>query len=515
MKQLKINRIFRKISFAGLVGICLGMQTDLMALQRRVLFLGNSFTANNNLPLIVKNIAQSAGDTFIYDSHLVGGYSLQEHSIDLFSLNKIQSDDWDYIVLQEQSQRPAFIVPAAFMDGFMALRDYIRANKPCAQILSYMTWGYKDGDPANCTINPGVCTYEGMQQLIKDRYMEISNLNDAEVAAAGVVWKYIKGNYPAIELYDTDGRHPSLAGSYLSACVIYTALFRKDPLSAGYNGGLAPATALIIRNAVSTIIYNQMDQWYIGRYIPEASFDYKIGTGTNEIEIYKHDPTYRDAFYWDFGDGTSSTDLRPSHSYAAIGTYTITLTASKCYMGDTISHAYSRQVTFCDHTPTIFPDDLILCPDEKDTIWTQAADSYQWLDFYGEPIPGETNRWMYAETGNYSVSVTQAGCTERSAEVVVDGYVGGVPPECEPTNGIDDPKLSLLEIVPNPVSDYLYLRNAGNIISLQLYDMNGRKWLLRSNRAHVYDLRHLPNGIYLLHISNAAGRVQTAKIVKQ
>lgn len=33
-------------------------------------------------------------------------------------------------------------------------------------------------------------------------------------------------------------------------------------------------------------------------------------------------------FYWQFGDGTTSTDSTPSHAYAAVGTYTVTLTVN-------------------------------------------------------------------------------------------------------------------------------------------------------------------------------------------
>lgn len=46
------------------------------AQMKRVLFLGNSYTYANNLPLLVKNIAASAGDILYTDSNTPGGYTL-------------------------------------------------------------------------------------------------------------------------------------------------------------------------------------------------------------------------------------------------------------------------------------------------------------------------------------------------------------------------------------------------------------------------------------------------------
>src|SRR6186713_317667 len=72
----------------------------------RVLFLGNSYTAVNNLPQIIHDVALSAGDTLVFDSYAPGGYQLMDHSIDVTSQNKIMTGGWDYVVIQGQSQEP-------------------------------------------------------------------------------------------------------------------------------------------------------------------------------------------------------------------------------------------------------------------------------------------------------------------------------------------------------------------------------------------------------------------------
>ena len=52
------------------------------------------------------------------------------------------------------------------------------------------------------------------------------------------------------------------------------------------------------------------------------------GTQVQFSDLSKGNPT---AWLWDFGDGTTSTAQNPSHTYAALGTYTVRLTATNAY----------------------------------------------------------------------------------------------------------------------------------------------------------------------------------------
>ena len=72
--------------------------------SKKVLFLGNSYTSCNNLPLMVSEMAVSIGDELIYNSNTPGGYTMMAHSTDSTTLNLINANNWDYIVLQAQSR---------------------------------------------------------------------------------------------------------------------------------------------------------------------------------------------------------------------------------------------------------------------------------------------------------------------------------------------------------------------------------------------------------------------------
>ena len=48
---------------------------------------------------------------------------------------------------------------------------------------------------------------------------------------------------PAVELYQQDKRHPTLAGSYLAACTSFATLTGKSPAGNTYDAGLDTETA--------------------------------------------------------------------------------------------------------------------------------------------------------------------------------------------------------------------------------------------------------------------------------
>jgi len=389
-------------------------------LLRRALFLGNSYTYYHNMPQIVADIAQNRGDTLLFDSNTPGGYTLDDHSTDPVSLSKITAGNWDYLVLQEQSQLPSF--PVYFSNGLSGMCASFRSSSPCGRIMFYMTWGRMNGDAGNCPVWPPVCTYSGMDSLLRLRYIQTATNNKAELSAVGAAWRYVRSHFPTINLYDTDGSHPSAEGSYLAACCFYTALFKKDPSLVTYNYTLPATLATQLRQAVKTVIFDSLSYWSYAPTVPSVSFIYTIGTGTNQINCINNSVD-ADTYLWDFGDGTTSTLKHPSHSYASNGTYTITLTGYNCDLNTTYQASYQANVSFCPFTPTITPLSLTLCPGSSDTLWTQNYSSYQWYRFDGTPIGNATNQYLVCNTNDsYYVRTTQNGCTEASIPASVSFY---------------------------------------------------------------------------------------------
>jgi hypothetical protein len=132
----------------------------------RVLFLGNSYTSFNNLPTLVQSMATSAGKTMIVDNNMPGGFTISQHLNDPTSLAKINAGNWDYVVIQEQSQLPT-IDFYRYNDMYPALSDIktlIEFSNPCAKIITYMTWGRRFGgqqcDPGGTYCSPNFTNFK-------------------------------------------------------------------------------------------------------------------------------------------------------------------------------------------------------------------------------------------------------------------------------------------------------------------------------------------------------------------
>jgi hypothetical protein len=209
----------------------------------RVLFVGNSLTFKNDLPEIVHRLGGKGAPIFA-GSFTAPGWQLRRFAGDDQLVRLLHDVRWDVVVLQEQSQIPSFSAAdrAHEFDPYVErLADEIRAAG--AQPLLFVTWGHRTGDRRNVAGD----TYAAMQERVDSGYLNAARAAGSALAPVGQAWANALTLRPQLELWASDGTHPSRAGSYLAACVFEALLARRSPVGNRFTGGLDPALARFLQ----------------------------------------------------------------------------------------------------------------------------------------------------------------------------------------------------------------------------------------------------------------------------
>lgn len=146
-----------------------------------------------------------------------GGYTLENHWNDQQSIFLIQNSDADLVILQEQSSRPV-TEPEMFYQYATMLDSVISENG--ADTGFFMTWAYEENPP--------------MIDGLALAYETIAGELDAMVAPVGRAFEAALTAEPGVELYSSDGHHPSTRGTYLAGCVFYAMIMHRTPVGIEY-----------------------------------------------------------------------------------------------------------------------------------------------------------------------------------------------------------------------------------------------------------------------------------------
>jgi len=182
------------------------------AAQVRVLFLGNSLTAANDLPAVVASLSHGA---VTYRTVAPGGVSLEDHWNFTGARDALDDGPWDYVVLQQG--------PSSLPESGINLREWathwadaIRARHATPAV--YEVW--PDSQFGVRLSFPGIIR----------NYRAASDAAHAVFLPAGEAWQAAWRRDPRLGLYGPDGFHPSKLGTTLAALVI-TARLTKTPVA--------------------------------------------------------------------------------------------------------------------------------------------------------------------------------------------------------------------------------------------------------------------------------------------
>ena len=137
---------------------------------------------------------------------------------------------------------------------------------------------------------------------------------------------------------------------------------------------------------------------------PSSEFSYIA----NDLEVsFTSKTQYAVQIEWDFGDGETSTDVNPIHTYAAVGDYTIALTA----VGEegTETAIATQMVSLVQINPEA---GFFYVANEFEVTFTNTSErgvSFSWDFGDGETSTEENPVHAFAEAGAYSVTLTVTG----------------------------------------------------------------------------------------------------------
>lgn len=180
-------------------------------LELRVLFVGNSLTAANDLPAVVASLAHG---TIAYRTIAPGGVSLEDHWTSTGALEALDDGQWDDVVLQ---QGPSTLPESATnleewtVRWANAIRDH-QATPALYEVWPDSAFGVRTSFPA-----------------VVYSYRRAARAARATLLPAGEAWQAAWRRNARLQLYGSDGFHPSRLGTTLAALVIYARLTHTPP----------------------------------------------------------------------------------------------------------------------------------------------------------------------------------------------------------------------------------------------------------------------------------------------
>lgn len=249
-------------------------ETASLWVTTKILFIGNSFTYYSDIPELFRQVATAAGDSVVVDSVTQGAWTLTKFADEKDEYGKIvdeklkASNDYDAVVLQEQSTRPLDNY-SAFLSAAKALQTKIKATQTDCRIYLYSTWGYADEAATR------KMTIPEMEAKLRTAYENAASAMKVNVSYVGKAFTEVYNAHKEVNdecfanpdkfadsaekgfylYFKDDNKHPSYSGAFLSACVHVATILDTDPRLSTFTGELDAATASALKEAAYNAVH--------------------------------------------------------------------------------------------------------------------------------------------------------------------------------------------------------------------------------------------------------------------
>jgi lysophospholipase L1-like esterase len=172
-----------------------------------ILYIGNSLTYTNNLPVLIQKKAKYSGYNINFEMVALPNYALSDHWREGKVQKLISSKKFDIVIIQQG--------PSSQSKGKNTLINYGKKYKELCKenntLLAYfMVW-------------PSLQYYDTFDDVIKN-YELAAKENNAILCPVGKVWKTYFDKTKKFDYYSEDSFHPSKKGTTVAAQVIFNSL---------------------------------------------------------------------------------------------------------------------------------------------------------------------------------------------------------------------------------------------------------------------------------------------------
>lgn len=249
---------------------------------------------------------------------------------------------------------------------------------------------------------------------------------------------------------------------------------------------------------------------------PRTFIDMSSGPGTSV------------AWFWEFGDGSTSNQQNPTHAYATGGVYEVCLTVIRKSGRETCCKRICKRIDVCDprggpvepSDPVGFKFDYMNNTQQaikfQDIIkGDQAICEYQWNFGDGTTSNLPNPAHVYDQPGLYNVCLDVQHCSYDNANSLSKAKRNSY---CQTIRVNGSFTASEINVIPNPARDQatVTVRNIKDA-KVSLRDMYGTevaKGTATDGGKYLFQLGKLTPGVYMVTVEGKEGKF-TKKLVKQ
>ena len=267
-------------------------------------------------------------------------------------------------------------------------------------------------------------------------------------------------------------------------------------------------------SSFSNVIYTGDNAWY-----PESC--QALYWFTTEAENHRnfqfYDYSYGNdailAWFWDFGDGTYSTQANPTHEFTSDGDYLTSLTINTydCSSTFDININVSENSASGDSLMPLFYPETTLNSVQFHNLTRGNADSWEWNFGDGNTSTLKNPVHNFDEPGIHEVSLAAYDGSNVNTIVMrfnTSALKGNYNTDIENVfffpgmySSVYNIETFEFSIFPNPTNDFIDIKTSQKNINIAIYDISGR-CVLKQNSNQRINIKNLKSGIYIIKINN-------------